>query len=52
MKTIFQILPKKQYSDWETYARKAVWYGRRKEENIYHRDEFRTAPADPEEKTS
>ena len=40
LKTRFRILPKKQYTDWETYAREAVWYGRRKEANIYHRDEY------------
>ena len=51
-KTKFQILPKRQYTDWETYAREAVWYGRRKEENIYHRDEYRSAPLDPDETTS
>ena len=45
-KTVFRILPKKRYADWETYAREAVWYGRRKEENIYHRDEYRSEPLD------
>lgn len=45
-RTRFRILPKKQYADWETYAREAVWYGRRKEENIYHRDEYRSEPLD------
>ena len=39
--TVFEILPKKQYTDWETYAREAIWYGRRKEASIYHKDEYR-----------
>ena len=45
-RTRLRILPKKQYTDWETYAREAVWYGRRKEANIYHRDEYRSEPLD------
>ena len=42
--TAFRISPKKRYTDWEDYAREAVWYGRRKEANIYHRDEYRSLP--------
>lgn len=38
--TVFEILPKKCYTEWEAYAREAVWYGRRKEANIYHKDEY------------
>ena len=39
-KTRFEIIPKSCYTNWEEYARKIVWYGRRKEANLYHRDEF------------
>ncbi len=38
--TVFAILPKKPYEDWKQYAREAIWYGRRKEANIYHKDEY------------
>ena len=44
--TRFQILPKKQYTDWETYAKETVWYGRRKEASIYHRAEYHAEPLD------
>ena len=50
--TRFRILPKKQYTDWETYAKETVWYGRRKEANIYHRDEYRSEPLDTSGKTT
>ena len=44
--TKFQTLPKKQYTDWETYAKETVWYGRRKEANLYHKDEYCSEPLD------
>ncbi len=39
-KTLFKIIPKNPYTDWEKYARETVWYGRRKEANIYHKKEY------------
>ena len=38
----FSVSPATVYSDWESYARNAVWYGRRKEANTYHKDEYTT----------
>lgn len=40
VKTQFSINPKNSWSDWEDYAREAIWYGRRKEANIYHKNEY------------
>jgi putative methyltransferase len=40
VKTVFKISPKNPYDDWEDYAREAIWYGRRKEANIYHKNEY------------
>lgn len=39
-KTLLKITPKNVYTDWEDYARETVWYGRRKEANIYHKNEY------------
>ena len=38
--TVLKICSNKKYNDWLTYAREVVWYGRRKEANIYHRKEY------------
>jgi hypothetical protein len=36
----FTVSPKNTYDDWEKYARETIWYGRRKEANIYHKGEY------------
>lgn len=39
-KTELNIYPQKKYSDWNRYARECVWYGRRKEAALYHKNEY------------
>ena len=39
-KIAFQIQSKREYDNWKDYARHIVWYGRRKESTIYHKQEY------------
>ena len=39
-KTLFKINKVSQFTDWSQFARRIVWYGRRKESTLYHRDEY------------
>lgn len=40
-KTVFEINKIREFEDLSTYARQVVWYGRRKETTLYHRDEYK-----------
>ena len=39
-KVLFKITPKNMFSDYKSYARQVVWFGRRKEATMYHKDEY------------